>query len=93
MVLEYYRLGSLHHYLQTCALHVAHGLSFAMSVAEGMAFLHSEISDLEQHGKKPAIVHRNLSSKTIYVKSNGREGGEGGREGEIGREEGRFGVV
>ena len=79
MVLEYYRLGSLHHYLQTCALHVAHGLSFAMSVAEGMAFLHSEIS--EQHGKKPAIVHRNLSSKTIYVKSNGREGGRGGREG------------
>ena len=69
MVLEYYRLGSLYQYLQTTTLHVAHVLSFAMSVAEGLSFLHSEIT--EQHGKKPAIVHRNLSTKTVSVKTNG----------------------
>ena len=69
LVLEYHRPGSLYEYLQSTVLHVYHVLMFAMSVADGLSYLHSEFTD--QFGKKPAIVHRNVTSESIYVKADG----------------------
>jgi hypothetical protein len=69
IILEYHRHGSLYEYLQKTVLHPYHVVTFAMSIADGLAFLHSEAHN--QFGMKPAIAHRNISSESIYVKSNG----------------------
>ena len=47
-------------------LHPYHVVTFAMSIADGLAFLHSE-----NEKKKISIAHRNISSESIYIKSNG----------------------
>ena len=67
----------------------------AQSAASGLAHLHLEVKG--QTLEKPSIVHRNVSSKSFYVKNDGegegegREGGEGGRGGGEGGREGRGG--
>ena len=45
-------------------------ITLAHSVANGLVHLHGPISD--ERGDKPAIVHRNLSSSSIYVKADGK---------------------
>lgn len=70
LVLQYHRYGSLYEYLQKTILHPYHVVTFAMSIADGLAFLHSEVNN--HLGKKPAIAHRNLRSESIFVKSNGK---------------------
>ena len=42
----------------------------AHSVANGLAYLHGEMSD--ERGDKPKIAHRNLSSQGIFVKADGK---------------------
>ncbi|CAI8016335.1 TGF-beta receptor type-1 [Geodia barretti] len=69
IVLEYHRHGSLYEYLQKTTLHSYNVVTFAMAIADGLAFLHSDLSD--ELGRKPSIAHRNISSESIYVTANG----------------------
>ena len=41
----------------------------AHSVACGLAYLHGEVND--EYGTKPAIAHRSVTSRSVYVKDDG----------------------
>lgn len=71
LITDYHRNGSLYDYLQGKALDVREMLILALSAASGMAHLHMEITGTMG---KPAIAHRDLKSRNILVKSNGKCG-------------------
>lgn len=78
LITEYQEQGTLHHYLQTTVLDVFSMVMMAHSIACGLAYLHTEVND--EYGTKPAIAHRSLTSRSVYVKDDGefvcvREGG------------------
>ena len=70
LIAQYHNRGTLYDYLQTTVLDVYSMIMLAHSVANGLAHLHGPISD--ERGDKPAIVHRNLNSSSIYVKADGK---------------------
>lgn len=78
LITEYHERGPLADYLRGATLDVAAVVVLAQSAASGLAHLHLEVKG--QTLEKPSIVHRNVSSKSFYVKNDG-EGGRGGGEG------------
>lgn len=69
LVTDYLERGSLYDYLQLVTLDVESMLKMAVSIASGLAHLHIEIVGTQG---KPAIAHRDLKSKNILVKRNGK---------------------
>ena len=69
LITQHQEHGSLYHYLQSTVLDVFSAVMMAHSVASGLAYLHSEVSS--EHGTKPVIAHRNLTSRSVYVKDDG----------------------
>ena len=72
VISEYHERGTLHDYLQATAVDVHGLLVLAESIASGLAHLHSELSDNQGVLVKSAIAHCNLTSRSIYVKSDGK---------------------
>ena len=70
LVTDYMERGSLYDYLQLVTLDVESMLKLAVSIASGLSHLHIEIVGTQG---KPAIAHRDLKSKNILVKRNGKE--------------------
>ncbi|KAG5676098.1 hypothetical protein PVAND_005952 [Polypedilum vanderplanki] len=69
LITDYHELGSLHDYLQKRVLNPQMVKTLALSLASGLAHLHTEIFGTPG---KPAIAHRDLKSKNILVKYNGQ---------------------
>ena len=68
LITEHQEQGDLHRYLQT-TVDVFSMVMMAHSVACGLAYLHGEVND--EYGTKPAIAHRSLTSRSVYVKDDG----------------------
>ncbi|CAB0043441.1 unnamed protein product [Trichogramma brassicae] len=72
LVTDYHERGSLHDYLQSRVLDRAGLLVCCLSLARGLAHLHTEIPACGPAAAgKPAIAHRDIKSKNILVKRNG----------------------
>lgn len=69
LITDYHRNGSLYDYLQGKSLDVNEMLTLALSATSGLAHLHMEITGTMG---KPAIAHRDLKSRNILVKNNGK---------------------
>ncbi|XP_063903991.1 bone morphogenetic protein receptor type-1B isoform X2 [Zophobas morio] len=67
LITDYHENGSLYDYLQDHVLDSTTLLTMALSIASGLAHLHTEIFGTRG---KPAIAHRDIKSKNILVKSN-----------------------
>ena len=70
LVTDYHKNGSLCDYLTNVSeLNIDSMLDMAISIASGLAHLHMEV-----HGTrgKPAIAHRDLKSRNILVKNDGK---------------------
>nr|XP_021499218.1 anti-Muellerian hormone type-2 receptor [Meriones unguiculatus] len=68
LVLELYPKGSLCRYLTQYTSDWGSSLRMALSLAEGLAFLHQE---RWQDGRyKPGIAHRDLSSQNVFVRED-----------------------
>lgn len=82
LITEYHELGSLYDFLSQNTINNYDMLIFAISIANGLTFLHSEIRGTSgtlnangnnyhcTSGYKPAIAHRDIKSKNVLVKSN-----------------------
>lgn len=68
LITDYHERGSLHDYLQTTVLDHPSLLAICLSIASGIAHLHTEIFGTRG---KPAIAHRDIKSRNILVKRNG----------------------
>ncbi|XP_020281388.1 bone morphogenetic protein receptor type-1B isoform X2 [Pseudomyrmex gracilis] len=68
LITDYHERGSLHDYLQTTMLDHQGLLVICLSIASGIAHLHTEIFGTQG---KPAIAHRDIKSRNILVKRNG----------------------
>ena len=60
----------MYDYLQFVTLDVEAMLKMCVSISSGLAHLHIEVVGTQG---KPAIAHRDLKSKNILVKRNGKE--------------------
>ena len=69
LITDYHEKGSLHDYLKQNTLDKNTLLQFAYSVACGLAHLHTEIFGTRG---KPAIAHRDVKTKNILVKRDGK---------------------
>lgn len=69
LITDYHELGSLYDYLQKRILSTQMLKILSLSLASGLAHLHTEIFGTPG---KPAIAHRDLKSKNILVKNNGQ---------------------
>ncbi|KAI4476145.1 hypothetical protein M0804_013835 [Polistes exclamans] len=69
LVTDYHEKGSLHDYLQTTVLDHASLLAICLSIAPGVAHLHTEIFGTR---RKPAIAHKDIKSRNILVKRNSK---------------------
>uniref|UniRef100_A0A182SK22 receptor protein serine/threonine kinase n=1 Tax=Anopheles maculatus TaxID=74869 RepID=A0A182SK22_9DIPT len=69
LITDYHELGSLHDYLQKRVLNPHMLKMLALSLASGVAHLHTEIFGTPG---KPSIAHRDIKSKNILVKRNGQ---------------------
>ncbi|XP_051046011.1 anti-Muellerian hormone type-2 receptor [Phodopus roborovskii] len=68
LVLELYPKGSLCHYLTQYTSDWGSSLRMALSLAEGLAFLHEERWQDGQY--KPGIAHRDLSSQNVLIRED-----------------------
>lgn len=68
LITDYHERGSLYDYLQTTALDYQALLAICLSIASGIAHLHTEIFGTQG---KQAIAHRDIKSRNILVKRNG----------------------
>ena len=69
---EYHERGTLFDHLKVTSIDVHGLLVLAESVASGLAHLHSEVPNNQGVLVKPAIAHCNLTSRSIYVKLDGK---------------------
>ncbi|XP_051172434.1 bone morphogenetic protein receptor type-1B-like [Leptopilina boulardi] len=69
LITDYHERGSLYDYLQTIVLDHTALLLICLSIASGIAHLHTEI--FGTHGK-PAIAHRDIKTRNILVRRNGQ---------------------
>ena len=68
LITNYHPLGSLHDFLRSnCILTKENLFKFVYSICNGLNHLHTEIVSTSY---KPVIVHRDIKSKNILVKSN-----------------------
>uniref|UniRef100_A0A8C5NUL8 Anti-Muellerian hormone type-2 receptor n=1 Tax=Jaculus jaculus TaxID=51337 RepID=A0A8C5NUL8_JACJA len=68
LVLELYPKGSLCHYLTQHTSDWGSSLQMALSLAQGLAFLHEERWQNGQY--KPGIAHRDLSSQNVLIRED-----------------------
>lgn len=68
LILEYYDLGSLRNYLQTNKLSWSTCYSLLFSLLNAIDYLHYEALSAD-HIRKPIIVHRDIKSSNILLKS------------------------
>ncbi|XP_074107496.1 serine/threonine receptor kinase thickveins isoform X2 [Cotesia typhae] len=68
LITDYHERGSLHDYLQNIILDHSSMFTICLSIASGIAHLHTEIFGTRG---KPAIAHRDVKSRNILVKRNG----------------------
>uniref|UniRef100_A0A8C6QGS7 Anti-Muellerian hormone type-2 receptor n=1 Tax=Nannospalax galili TaxID=1026970 RepID=A0A8C6QGS7_NANGA len=68
LVLELYPKGSLCHYLTQYTSDLGSSLRMALSLAQGLAFLHEERWQDGQY--KPGIAHRDLSSQNVLIRED-----------------------
>ncbi|XP_023316004.1 bone morphogenetic protein receptor type-1A-like [Trichogramma pretiosum] len=71
LVTDYHERGSLHDYLRSRVLDRAALLVCCLSLARGLAHLHTEIPGGTAAAGKPAIAHRDIKSKNVLMKRNG----------------------
>ncbi|XP_045179301.1 TGF-beta receptor type-1-like isoform X2 [Mercenaria mercenaria] len=69
LVTDHHEQGSLYDYLNRTPVSPQAMVKMSMSIACGLAHLHTEIMGTQG---KPAIAHRDLKSKNILVKNNGQ---------------------
>ncbi|XP_047642711.1 anti-Muellerian hormone type-2 receptor isoform X4 [Phacochoerus africanus] len=69
LVLELHPKGSLCHYLTQHTSDWESSLRMALSLAQGLAFLHEERWQDGQY--KPGIAHRDLSSQNVLIRDDG----------------------
>lgn len=69
LITDYHERGSLYDYLLTHTNTILEALDLAHSATAGIDHLHTEIKGTQV---KPAIAHRDIKSKNILVKNNGR---------------------
>ncbi|KAI4587855.1 hypothetical protein MJG53_020533, partial [Ovis ammon polii x Ovis aries] len=69
LVLELHPKGSLCHYLTQHTSDWGSSLRMALSLAQGLAFLHEERWQDGQY--KPGIAHRDLSSQNVLIRDDG----------------------
>ena len=69
MVIEYAHLGSLNSYLKEHTIDWTRFCMMVKTLVQGLAHLHTEITKDGKH--KPAIVHRDLSSRNVIIKADG----------------------
>ncbi|XP_036108464.1 anti-Muellerian hormone type-2 receptor isoform X2 [Molossus molossus] len=69
LVLELHPKGSLCHYLTQYTNDWGSSLRMALSLAQGLAFLHEERWQDGQY--KPGIAHRDLSSQNVLIREDG----------------------
>ncbi|XP_045152260.1 anti-Muellerian hormone type-2 receptor isoform X1 [Echinops telfairi] len=69
LVLELHPKGSLCHYLTQNSSDWGSSLRMALSLAQGLAFLHEERWRDGQY--KPGIAHRDLSSQNVLIREDG----------------------
>jgi TGF-beta receptor type-1 len=69
LVMDYHQHGSLYDYLRRTPVTPSQLCLMTRSIANGLAFLHSE--NVGGTHCKPAIAHRDLKSKNVLVKSDG----------------------
>ncbi|XP_022427756.1 anti-Muellerian hormone type-2 receptor isoform X1 [Delphinapterus leucas] len=69
LVLELHPKGSLCHYLAQHTSDWGSSLRMALSLAQGLAFLHEERWQDGQY--KPGIAHRDLSSQNVLIRDDG----------------------
>merc|ERR1712088_1001506 len=68
LITDYHDLGSLHDYLQANVLDHESAVRLALTAAQGLSHLHTEIFGTKG---KPAIAHRDIKTKNILVKRDG----------------------
>nr|XP_012305747.1 anti-Muellerian hormone type-2 receptor isoform X5 [Aotus nancymaae] len=69
LILELHPKGSLCHYLTQHTSDWGSSLRMALSLAQGLAFLHEERWQNGQY--KPGIAHRDLSSQNVLIREDG----------------------
>ena len=67
--MEYHPNGSLFDYLLTNTLTSTELQRMALSIGNGLQFLHFDVT--AGHANKPGIAHRDLKSRNILVKTDG----------------------
>lgn len=73
LVTEYHHLGSLFDVLEAQTVSKEEMLSMALSSTNGLMHLHMEIESMgDKEYRKPAIAHRDIKSRNILVKSDGK---------------------
>ena len=70
LITEHHERGTLTQYLREAVLDAGAVVVLAQSAVSGLAHLHLEVKGLSM--EKPSIVHRNVSSKSFYVKNDGK---------------------
>lgn len=69
LVTEYYSNGSLFDYLQDHTLTIDEMVNMVLSIVNGLSHLHLEVIGTQG---KPAMAHRDLKTKNILVKDDGK---------------------
>ncbi|XP_078580796.1 uncharacterized protein LOC144864510 isoform X2 [Branchiostoma floridae x Branchiostoma japonicum] len=69
LVMDYAHHGSLYHYLKTYMVNWTGMCRLGHSLARGLAHLHSDF--VKAGESKPAVAHRDLTSRNILVKADG----------------------
>ena len=68
LITDYHERGSLHDFLSTNVLDHETSLKIALTAAQGISHLHTEIFGTKG---KPAMAHRDIKTKNILVKRDG----------------------
>ena len=71
LISEHHPRGTLRDYLTKSTLEVPAVVTLVNSLVNGLEYIHSEMQQEAQ--TKPAIVHRNVSSQSVYVDKSGKE--------------------
>ena len=71
LITQFHRSGSLFDVLNVEVLSLSQALQYAISITQGLSYLHNEILVSSMQGNKPAIAHRDIKSKNILVKDDG----------------------
>lgn len=69
LVFDYHRAGSLYDFLHEKSINLSAMFTMVSSIVAGLDHLHKPIYGV---GEKPPIAHRDLKTKNILVKADGK---------------------